>query len=131
MTPQDGFSGWLGNNSNALIGLGAGLAGGGKNWNEAVGRGLQGFMSGRQQDSATLQQNLSKNLTYQALIARGVPEAEVRAAMGSPEILRALTNQVFAPKNRGFQLIGQDEKGKPKYGWVGQPGDVTPYDLPK
>lgn len=127
----DSIGSWAGNNSNALIGLGAGIAGGGRNWNEALGRGLQGFMSGRQQDASAQLQNQSKNLTYQALMARGVPEAEARAAMGSPEMLRALTNQYFAPKNRGFQAIGYDGGLKPKFGWVGQTGDVTPYDVPR
>ena len=46
----DSIGNWAGNNSNALIGLGAGIAGGGPNWNAAVGRGLQGFQSGQQMD---------------------------------------------------------------------------------
>src|SRR6267142_1906545 len=89
----DSIGTWAGNNSNALIGLGAGIAGGGKNWNDAFGRGLQGFMSGRRQDLSTLQQNQSQNVTYRALLARGIPEAEARAAIGSPEIMRTLANQ--------------------------------------
>jgi len=119
------------NEVNPLIALGAGIAGGGRNWNEAVGRGLQMALAGHGENLKQRQADQSKNLTYQALLARGVPETEARAAMASPEILRALTNQYFAPKSRSFGTIGRDERGWPKYGWVGQPGEVTPDGSPK
>src|SRR4051812_47719255 len=60
--PSGGFVGplgnWAGNNSNALIGLGTGIAGAanGQGWGAGLQAGLQGFQSGRQADLKQQQQ---------------------------------------------------------------------------
>jgi len=72
--PSDGFFGslgnWAGNNSNALIGLGAGIAGAanGKGWGAGLQAGLQGFQNARQADQKQQQQQA----TYQYLLGRGL-----------------------------------------------------------
>lgn len=101
----------------------------------ALANGITSLATGRVTDPAELKRTedtQNKNVTYQALLARGVPEGEARAAMGSPDVLKALLRQTFAPKESGFHIIGYDHEGKAKYGWVGsKPGEITPYDLPK
>ena len=82
----DRIGAFAGNNSNALIGLGAGIAGGGKNWNEAVGRGLQGFQSGMQQDR-TLE---NQRQTLAGLVRQGIHPQIAQMAMSNPEILKAI-----------------------------------------
>lgn len=64
------------------------------------------------------------------------------AALGNPYLPRGLASvgsQVIrmnaamaAKKERAFHILGYDQDGKPKYGWVGQnPGEATPYELPR
>jgi hypothetical protein len=126
MQPAGGFLDNVGNainnNAQTLMALGGGIMQGG------FGRGLEAAAVASSGERRERAQELAKNRTYQAFIARGIPEAEARAAMDNPEILRAMVSQIFAPKNRGFQVIGHDQNGKARYGWVGQPGEVTPYD---
>src|SRR6266446_3283856 len=69
----DGLQSWAGNNSNALVGLGAGIAGGGKNWNEAVGRGLQGI------HPQIAQMAMSNPEILKAIIPNIVPKYDFRS----------------------------------------------------
>src|SRR5882757_1998448 len=64
------LSDWAGNNSNALIGLGTGIAGAanGQGWGAGLQAGLQGFQNGRQTDQKQQQQQA----TYQYLLGRGL-----------------------------------------------------------
>jgi hypothetical protein len=79
-------------NSNLLMALGSGIMQGG--W----GKGLEAASAAASAERKERQQDLARNTTFQALLAHGVPEAEARAAMSSPEILRALVNRVFASR---------------------------------
>src|SRR4051812_15982548 len=81
-----GIGKFASNNSNALIGLGAGIAGGGPNWNTAVGRGLQGFQSGMQQDR-TLE---NQRQTLAGLLRQGIHPQIAQMAMTNPEIFKAI-----------------------------------------
>ena len=94
------LSSWAGNHGNALIGLGAGIAGGGKNWNEAIGRGFQGFQSGMQQDKAL--QNQQQTLA--GLVRQGIHPQIAQMAMSNPEILKAIIPNIVPKYN--FHPIG-------------------------
>jgi hypothetical protein len=58
--------------------------------------GLSGFVTGQRSDPAYLQQQ-QKNLTEQALLAKGVAPQDVQAALVQPALLQALINQHFGP----------------------------------
>jgi len=101
------FGGFLGNNSNALIGLGAGIARGG-NINETVSSGLTGLMSGRQAD----QQRQQQGMVFQALVAEGLSPQQAALAVLHPEFGKGAVGSVFKdyqPFNNG-QLYGSFDK---------------------
>lgn len=95
--------------------------------------------------------------TYAALQRDfGLTEPQARMAMQNPEVMKAFVPRIapkyqfrdtgeqvggfdpatagFKPigpsgKRSGFHIVGYDEMGKAKYGWVGsKPGEITPYD---
>ena len=90
-----GIGKFAGNRGNALIGLGAGIAGGGKNWNEAIGRGFQGFQSGMQQDRVL--QNQQQTLA--GLVGQGIHPQIAQMAMSNPEILKAIIPSIVPKYN--------------------------------
>jgi len=101
------IGGFLGNNSNALIGLGAGIARGG-NINETVSSGLTGLMSGRQAD----QQRQQQGMVFQALVAEGLSPQQAALAVLHPEFGKGAVGSVFKdyqPFNNG-QLYGSFDK---------------------
>jgi hypothetical protein len=59
--------------------------------------GLSGFVTGQRSDHVYLQQQ-QKNLTEQALLAKGVAPQDVQAALVQPALLQALINQHFGPR---------------------------------
>lgn len=59
--------------------------------------GLSGFVTGQRTDPAYLQQQ-QKNLTEQALLAKGVAPQDIQAALVQPALLQALINQHFGPR---------------------------------
>lgn len=98
--PQEsgGFLSGLGrgiaNNSNMLMALGAGIAGG-RDLGEGISKGLSGAMGGAKID----RERGAGNLTYQALIKRGVDPATAQAAITDPNVLKALLPSVFRAQN--------------------------------
>lgn len=89
----DALTGFLGNHSNALMGLGAGIASGG------LQRGVGGMAQGGQLDYQRNIQQSSLAGTYQALQAAGLPEGLARAATLNPELLKTIAPEYFsAPK---------------------------------
>lgn len=80
-----GFGGWLNDNSNTLLMLGAGLAGG-RNLGEGIGRGLQLAAEGRKTDTTRRNQNM----TEQALLGRGLDPDTARLVAGNPELLQTI-----------------------------------------
>lgn len=91
---QPGFFGSLGsgiaNNSNMLMALGAGIAGG-KDWGEGISKGLMGGMQGAQIDRT----RGSENLTYQALIKRGLDPETAMAAVRDKTLLAAVLPALY------------------------------------
>src|SRR6516162_10842981 len=74
----------IANNSNMLIGLGAGL------WSGGLGRGLQEALSGGVLDQKQRAANLQQQSTYAALKARGISDSDATAAALNPEMLRMI-----------------------------------------
>jgi hypothetical protein len=87
MAPQTGglgaaLSGFIGNLHTGPIGA---LAGG-----LASGLGLQ--------DPATAQKLKTQNLTFQALVNKGVDPTTAQAAIGNPDMLKTLITQAYGPQ---------------------------------
>jgi hypothetical protein len=107
-----GLFGGLNNNSNAILGYLAGALQGG-NLGQSIGRGLQGWQQGQQSDM----QRQIPGATYRALTAAGVPDATAQAAAFNPEFMRAIMPHYFQ-KLPTFGVIGQDEFGRRRYGFI-------------
>jgi hypothetical protein len=71
----------------------------------------------------------AQNLTAQALRMKGVPEADIAAAMGNPELMKRLIIQNFtagsagAPASTGYAAYGSSASGDPS-------GYTRPNDIP-
>lgn len=90
---MDALTGFLGNHSNALMGLGAGIASGG------LQRGVGGMAQGGQMDYQRNLQMSSLAQTEQALLQAGLPPGVARAAALNPELLKTIAPEYFsAPK---------------------------------
>jgi hypothetical protein len=85
----DALQGFLGNHSNALMGLGAGIASGG------LQRGVPGMAAGGQMDYQRNIQQSSLASTYEALL-KILPEPVARAAALNPEVLKAVAPSLYA-----------------------------------
>jgi len=107
-----GLGDLLSANSNAMLGYLAGALQGG-NLGQSIGRGLQGWQHGQQQD----RQRQVPGATYRALAAAGVPDATAQAAALNPEIMRAITPHYFQ-RLPSFGVIGMDEFGRRRYGFI-------------
>ena len=90
-----GLGDWLANNRSALMGLGAGIAGG-RTWGEGLSKGFQNAMTGRTLD----QQHAAHSQTVAALMTHGFDETTARAAAGNPTMLRAFLWQLYYPRQR-------------------------------
>ena len=102
----------FGINSNAILGyLARALQGG--NFAQSIGRGLQGWQQGQQQDL----QRQAPVAAYHALAAAGVPDAAARAAALSPDVMRAVASRYFQPRLPHFGVIAQDPFGR-RYGFI-------------
>lgn len=107
----DALTGFLGNHSNALMGLGAGIASGG------LQRGVPGMAAGGQMDYQRNLQQSSLAGTYQALIASGIPAAQAQAMTLNPELLKTLAPTYMAKPTWG--KIGVDPlTGQEQMGWI-------------
>lgn len=84
--------GFLGNNAQTLMALGAGIAQGG------VGRGLQLAAGAAQASHQQQAQRDSVLHAYDVLTDAGVPRALARAAIYDPHIMRAVASAYFGPK---------------------------------
>lgn len=117
-TPQDQGGGllgalgeWLGNNRSALMGFGAGIAGG-SNWGEGINKGWQNAMAGSAHD----QKRVAENQTAAALTNRGFDADTAQAAARNPAMLRAIMGQGFRPQARPPSLQSNVWPGPPVYG---------------
>jgi hypothetical protein len=74
----------IANNSNLLMGLGAGL------WSGGLGRGLADALAGTALDQKQRLTKLQQQSTYTALKARGIPDSDATAAALNPDMLRMI-----------------------------------------
>jgi hypothetical protein len=109
---QPGFGDLIANNHNAILGYLAGALQGG-NLGQSIGRGLQGWQQGQEAD----QKRQAPGATWRALMAGGVPDATAQAAALNPEVMRAVAPRYFQ-KLPTFGVIGQDEFGRRRYGFI-------------
>lgn len=152
-----GLRGKINDNSNMLLGLAAGIAGG-KNWGDGISKGLTLAMTGGQLD--TKQGN--SNRTQQFLIGKGMDPETARAVASDPTLLRSMlpqlmgtadkTNDVknfeFASKNPAFAaflekqkndsekfglspMYGVDANGNPVAVQLSSKGGSQPVQLPE
>jgi hypothetical protein len=110
---QPSFGDLLNNNHSAILGYLAGALQGG-NLGQSIGRGLQGWQQGQQTDM----QRQVPGATYRGLTAAGIPDATAQAAALSPDLMRAITPHYFQPRLPTFGVIGQDESGRRRYGFI-------------
>lgn len=101
----------------ALIGMGAALQGDGG----AMTAKLLALQDARE----------GQNVTAQALLKQGAPIEDVRAAMKSPEMLKALIGQYYA-KDKGVKLEKfKDASGREVAAWVNpDTKTITPATVP-
>jgi hypothetical protein len=109
---QPGFGDLVDNNRNAILGYLAGALQGG-NLGQSIGRGLQGWQQGQEAD----QKRQIPGATWRALTATGVPDATAQAAALNPDVMRAIA-QRYVQKLPTFGVIGRDEFGLPRYGFI-------------
>lgn len=105
------FLDYIGDNRGALLGLGAGIAGGGPDFGKALGTGLQLAGQGQSQDEARA--DAAKKAADEALV-----ENWVKA--NSPEY-------AGLPSAQGFQLAAADRSAARKDSTAADPSDVATY----
>lgn len=106
---MDALSGFLGNHSNALMGLGTGIATGG-------GMGAAaGLAHGSDTDYQRNLLQTSQAQTLQAYLAAGVPHAQAMAMTLNPELAKIMAPQFMAKPT--FGQIGESPLGK-QFGFI-------------
>lgn len=120
--PQAGGIGdWLRNNSNMLMGLGAGIAGG-RDWGQGVSMGLQGAMAGRKADST----QSTQQAVYQAIYRATGDHNKALLAAQDPEARKFVMEQIYGPK-KPFSNI---EFGNTKLPMVANPDGTFSLAIP-
>ncbi len=94
----------LSQNSNLLIGMGAGFAGA-PSIGTGISRALTGASAGGQLDLKQAMQQGAIGPTYTALVKAGVPKEQALAAVYNPKILEAVTQGYIADRGKSVQII--------------------------
>lgn len=68
-------------------------------------------------------QNPLANMTYQTLVANGVPDQVAQAAIGNPQLLQQILKQLMIAKQK---QLGTASQGVPQAG-VGSGGQANPF----
>lgn len=103
-----GVRGKINDNSNLLLGLAAGIAGG-RNWGEGISKGLALAMQGGQLDT----KQTSQNLTEQALIRRGLDPSMAKAVASNPSLMTSVAGTLFKPQVRALSPQEKTAAGLP------------------
>lgn len=99
----------INDNSNMLLGLAAGIAGG-KNWGDGLSKGMTLAMTGGQLDT----RQGSRNLTEQALIKRGLDPEMARAVASNPSLMSSVAGTLFKPQVRAMTPQEKASAGLPE-----------------
>lgn len=110
----------LNQNSNLLIGMGAGFAGA-PSIGTGISRALTGASSGSQLDLKQAMQQGAIGPTYTALVKAGVPKEQALAAVYNPEILKAVTQTYITDRKSEIKTV-KDALGNERL------VSVNPYD---
>lgn len=103
-------------NSNLLIGMGAGFAGA-PSIGTGISRGLTGASAGSQLDIKQAMQQGAIGPTYKALVSAGVPPQQALAAVYNPTILKSVTeNYLGDRKGELKEIYNNPATGEKKYG---------------
>lgn len=99
----------INDNSNMLLGLAAGIAGG-RNWGDGISKGMSLAMQGGQLDT----RQGSRNLTEQALIRRGLDPSMARAVAANPALMSSVAGTLFRPQVRAMTAQEKATAGLPE-----------------
>jgi ElaB/YqjD/DUF883 family membrane-anchored ribosome-binding protein len=114
----------LNQNSNLLIGMGAGLAGA-PSIGTGISRGLTGASAGSQLDVKQAMQQGAIGPTYKALVSAGVPPQQALAAVYNPTILKSVTENYLGERKSTVEHV----KSKDAFGnETDRLVSVNPYD---
>jgi hypothetical protein len=113
---DDADNGFLGkitsginNNSNMLLGLAGGLAGG-RSWADGLSKGLTAAASGSQADTAQQEKAGQRRALYKSLIDRGLSPQEALAASMSSDAMKMFAGRqiIKSGANDKLSLVGMD-----------------------
>ena len=99
----------------------------------AIAGGLGSLITGRESDPSAIAQG-KLNATGAALLAKGVPAADVQAAINNPDVMKTLVTQYFGPDkfqhvtrkdSDGNEIPGSYDPTTGKYKWENIPADAT------
>lgn len=104
-----GLRGKINDNSNMLLGLAAGIAGG-KNWGDGLSKGMTLAMTGGQLDT----KQGSQNLTYRALVKKGLDPEMAKAVASNPSLMTSIAGTLFKPQVRALTTAEKAAAGLPE-----------------
>jgi hypothetical protein len=100
----------LGDNSNTLLAIGAGLAGS-PNWGQGISRAAAAAIPARAADIKQRTLLQGQTTGYQAMVDAGVPKNLAIAAMGNPAIMKSVTENYLGDRKGQLVKIGVDRYG--------------------
>lgn len=99
-----------------------------------IANGIAGLTTGQRQDPVGVAQQ-SQNMTYRALVQKGIDPATAQAAVGNPEVLSAIVKQIWKPEqNDNFSIVqsGEDGLGRKTYVKLNKStGEQVPVGAPQ
>lgn len=118
----------INDNSNMLLGLAAGIAGG-RNWGDGISKGLSLAMQGGQLDT----RQGSSNRTQQFLLSKGMDPEMARTVASNPTLLRSVLPKLMGAGVGGTKyglnpIYGTDESGNRVLGVLGEDGTFKKVD---
>lgn len=99
---------FLKNNSNTLLALGAGMAGA-PNVGQGISRASAAAIPASQADIKNRTTLQSQSATYRALIEAGVPPNQALAAVGNPEMAKALIPAYISDRKREIKEVKEKD----------------------
>lgn len=117
----------LDQNSPMLLALGAGFAGA-PSFGAGMSRAFGNAAPFAQKNVEYRRTQGGITATVAALRAKGVPEADIQAAMTNPELMKALITQNYGKDKLSMGIVGRDRNGQPIYGsFNSTTGEASPF----